>query len=92
MKCTYLPCSGTNGNDTLIERAGDDINDRIYATRGNDLLRAQTSGSDTDVLYGGRDRIEADDEDGTSYEHDRVYGERGTDTCYVDHTREVYSS
>jgi hypothetical protein len=86
-QCTNLPCFGTDGDDTLIERAGDTINDRIYSKPGNDLVRAEIFGSDTDILFGGkgRDRLNVDDGD----KRDDVYGERGTDRCYVDARVEV---
>jgi hypothetical protein len=89
-QCINMPCFGTDGDDTLIERAGDTINDRIYSKPGNDLVRAEIFTNDHDIIFGGmgRDRLNVDDGD----ERDEVYAERGFDRCYVDARVEAENS
>jgi Ca2+-binding RTX toxin-like protein len=81
-QCTGYPCFGTDNDDTLYERGGDGVNDRIYSKPGNDVVRVNAFTNDHDIIFGGmgRDRLNADDGD----ERDEVYGERGFDRCYVD--------
>jgi Ca2+-binding RTX toxin-like protein len=88
--CTGYPCFGGDADDTLYERAGDGVNDRIYSKPGNDVVRVNTFTSDTDIIYAGkgRDRLYARDGD----ERDDLYGERGFDRCYVDARSEVDNS
>jgi Ca2+-binding RTX toxin-like protein len=88
--CTGYPCFGGDADDTLYERAGDGVNDRIYSKPGNDVVRVNTFKSDTDIIFAGmgRDRLYARDGD----ERDDLYGERGFDRCYVDARSEVDNS
>jgi Ca2+-binding RTX toxin-like protein len=89
-QCTDYPCFGTSDGDTLYERGGDGVNDRIYSKPGNDVVRVNTFTSDHDIIFGGlgRDRLNADDGD----ERDEVYGERGFDRCHVDARVEAENS
>lgn len=81
-QCTFRPCEGTNGRDTLYERGGRGVPDTIYGKGGNDRIFADLFGADRDLLYGGPggDRLDAQDGDG----RDRLYGGPGFDVCYVD--------
>ncbi len=86
-QCTGYPCYGTDDADTLYERAGNGVDDRIYSKPGNDIVRVNAFSSDNDIIFGGmgRDTLNADDGD----KRDEVYGERGFDRCYVDNRGEV---
>ena len=86
-QCALRPCEGTDDNDTLWERGGDGISDRIFGLRGNDRINANISTDDRDILYGkqGDDRLNARDGD----RRDTVYGGTGFDVCIVDARREV---
>jgi Ca2+-binding RTX toxin-like protein len=81
-QCTGYPCFGGDDNDTLFERGGNGVGDRIYSKPGNDVVRVNAFKSDTDIIFAGkgRDRLYADDGD----KRDDLYGERGFDRCYVD--------
>jgi Ca2+-binding RTX toxin-like protein len=89
-QCTSYPCFGTDDDDTLYERGGNGVNDRIYSKPGNDIVRVNAFASDHDIIFGGkgRDRLNADDGD----ERDEVYAERGFDRCYVDARVEAENS
>lgn len=86
-QCSNNPCFGTQEADTLYERGGDGVSDRIYGNPENDRIFANTFGNDIDVLFGGlnRDRLNVDDGD----RRDTVFGENGFDTCFVDSASEV---
>ncbi len=89
-QCTGYPCYGTDDADTLFERGGDGVGDRIYSKPGNDVVDVDAFTSDTDIIFAGmgRDTLKADDED----KRDELYGERGFDKCYVDARVEVDNS
>ena len=89
-QCTGYPCFGGDDNDTLFERGGNGVGDRIYSKPGNDVVRVSAFRSDTDIIFAGkgRDRLYARDGD----ERDDLYGERGFDSCYVDARSEVDNS
>ena len=78
--CTSIPCIGTDNNDVLYERIGDD-QDRIRGLDGRDVIDANTFDPDRDVLLGGagRDRLLTNDTD----RFDVANGGRARDTCYV---------
>jgi hypothetical protein len=89
-QCTGYPCFGSIKGDTLFERGGNGVGDRIYSRPGNDVVRVTAFKSDTDIIYAGmgRDRLYARDGD----ERDELEGERGFDRCYVDARVEVHNS
>jgi Ca2+-binding RTX toxin-like protein len=89
-QCTGYPCFGGDDDDTLFERGGNGVGDRIYSKPGNDVVRVNAFTSDTDIIFAGkgRDRLYADDGD----KRDDLYGERGFDRCYVDARVEVDNS
>jgi hypothetical protein len=89
-QCTGYPCFGTDDDDTLYERGGNGVIDRIYSKPGNDIVRVNAFANDHDIIFGGkgRDRLNADDRD----ERDEVYAERGFDRCYVDARVEAENS
>ena len=78
--CPSIPCIGTDNDDVLYERIGDD-QDRIRGLDGRDVIDANTFGPDRDVLLGGasRDRLLTNDTD----RFDVANGGRGRDTCFV---------
>src|SRR5918994_2325397 len=78
--CSNVPCIGTDNDDVLYERIGDD-QDRIRGLDGRDVIDANTFGPDRDVLLGGasRDRLLTNDTD----RFDVANGGRGRDTCFV---------
>jgi hypothetical protein len=69
IQCTSVPCFGTDNNDRIFERKGNDLRDEIYAGRGNDVVDAQDYRSDEDRIFGqaGNDRIRTDDGDGQDF-------------------------
>ena len=77
-----LPCRGTENDDELHEREGNNTRDRILGLDGEDLLDANNYTSDRDVLEGGPrgDRLLSNDGDGA----DAARGGRGSDRCIVD--------
>jgi Ca2+-binding RTX toxin-like protein len=89
-QCTGYPCFGGDDNDTLFERGGNGVGDRIYSKPGNDVVDVDAFSSDTDIIFAGigRDTLKADDGD----KRDDLYGERGFDRCYVDAREEVDNS
>ena len=89
-QCIGYPCFGGDDDDTLFERGGNGVGDRIYSKPGNDVVRVNAFKSDTDIIFAGkgRDRLYARDGD----ERDDLYGERGFDRCYVDARVEVDNS
>jgi hypothetical protein len=77
-----LPCYGGTGDDKILERIGDDKDDRIIARGGGDLILANKYTADTDVVSdgGGSDRINVEDGD----KLDTADGGKGRDICIVD--------
>jgi Ca2+-binding RTX toxin-like protein len=89
--CSSVPCRGTSAADLLKERIGNGKRDVIIGGRGNDRLRANRYGADTDNLDGGRgnDRLNVLDGDF----RDRAVGGPGNDDfCLVDDLPEVSPS
>jgi len=64
--CQDRFCVGTNQDDVIRERIGDNRQDNILAKAGDDVVRAQRFSDDTDLVTGraGDDRIMVDDGDG----------------------------
>ena len=85
-----LPCYGTKGDDKILERIGDEKDDRIIARGGRDLVLANKYTADQDVVSGGGgdDRINVADGD----KLDTANGGKGRDICIVDARREAGSS
>ena len=85
-----LPCYGSTGDDKILERIGDEKDDRIVARGGRDLVLANKYTADTDVVGGGggSDRINVADGDTL----DTANGGKGGDLCIVDARREAGSS
>ena len=81
LPCPSSPCVGTNSDDLIYERPGDNGDD-IFGLKANDLIDANTFLGEKDSLHGqnGRDRLLSNDGDG----RDEVRGGGGTDTCIVD--------
>jgi hypothetical protein len=91
IQCTnVLPCTGSNGDDKILERIGDGKDDQIIARGGGDLVLANKYTADTDVVSGGggSDRINVADGD----KLDEANGGRGGDICIVDARREAGTS
>lgn len=82
LACNKDPCIGTDNDDLMYERAGDNKKDSIFGLKGGDVIDANTFFSDKDALHGqeGRDRLLSNDGDGS----DVVKGGPGKDTCIVD--------
>jgi hypothetical protein len=82
MQCTLYPCYGTGDPDTLYERGGNEVPDKILGRGGGDTIYARAFRADRDLLYGqrGNDLLRSDDGDG----RDEVYGGRGYDRCIID--------
>jgi hypothetical protein len=85
-----LPCTGSKGDDKILERIGDGKHDRIVARGGRDLVLANKYTADTDVVGGGGgdDKINVADGDNL----DTANGGKGRDICIVDARREAGSS
>ena len=85
-----LPCTGSTGDDKILERIGDEKDDRIIAKGGRDLVLANKYTADTDVVSGGggSDRINVADGD----KLDTANGGTGGDRCIVDARREAGTS
>lgn len=85
-----LPCTGTRGDDKILERIGDGKNDRILPVGGDDLVLANKYTNDEDVVTGGggRDRINVADGD----KLDTANGGKGRDLCIVDARKEAGTS
>ena len=85
-----LPCTGSNGDDKMLERIGDGKRDKILPKGGDDLVLANKYTNDEDVVTGGggRDRINVADGDRL----DTANGGRGRDLCIVDARREAGTS
>src|ERR671910_3221430 len=91
IQCTnVLPCTGSQGDDKILERIGDEKDDRIVARGGRDLVLANKYTADTDVVSGnwGSDRINVADGD----KLDTANGGKGGDKCIVDARREAGTS
>src|SRR3954469_13648306 len=82
-----LPCTGSKGDDKILERIGDGKHDRIVARGGRDLVLANKYTADTDVVSGGGgdDKINVADGD----KQDTGNGGKGRDICIVDARREA---
>jgi hypothetical protein len=85
-----LPCTGSNGDDKILERIGDGKNDEIIPKGGDDLVLANKYTADQDVVTGGGgfDRINVADGD----KRDTANGGKGRDICIVDARKEVGTS
>ena len=85
-----LPCTGSSGDDKILERIGDGKDDHIIARGGRDLVLANKYTSDTDVVSGGGgdDKINVAAGD----KLDTANGDKGGDICIVDARREAGSS
>ena len=81
-QCNDIPCRGTENDDQLFERQGNQVRDRIFGLDGEDVIDASTYSRDRDVVEGGPkgDRLSSNDGDG----RDTVRGGRGSDICFVD--------
>jgi hypothetical protein len=75
-----LPCKGTDNDDVLYERIGDN-EDRIFGFDGRDVIDANTFSPDRDVVQGrdGRDRLLTNDTD----KFDLANGGRRRDICII---------
>ncbi len=80
--CDNIPCRGSDNDDELHEREGNNTRDRILGLDGNDLIDANNYTSDRDVLEGGprSDRLLTNDNDRA----DAARGGRGNDRCIID--------
>jgi hypothetical protein len=85
-----LPCTGSNGDDKILERIGDGKNDEIIPKGGDDLVLANKYTADQDVVTGGGgfDRINVADGD----KLDTANGGKGRDICIVDARKEAGTS
>src|SRR5215211_1923264 len=88
IQCTTVPCYGTPQKDTIDERVGDGVRDKIYGYERADTIDASEFTADLDVLYGNRgaDTLITDDGDA----NDTVFGGAGVDTCWVDSGDNAY--
>ena len=77
-----LPCVATGAHQTLFERVGDGVRDKMIAQAGHDHLNAEGYTNDRDVAKGsgGHDSLLVDDGDAL----DAAIGGPGYDTCVVD--------
>ena len=89
IQCAGQPCIGTGGDDLMLERRGNGLNDTIRLRGGDNQVRAQRFTRDRDRVFGsaGYDLIYVNDRD----RHDRIRGGRGDDRCFVDSRVEVVS-
>jgi|SRR5215210_5887881 len=80
--CNERPCEGTQNDDELYERVGNQKDDRILGFDGEDVIEAGTYDRDRDVLEGGKkdDILRTNDGDG----QDIARGGRGSDRCVAD--------
>lgn len=80
--CNSDPCSGSDNDDVLYERADNRLDDTIYGMNGSDDIDANTFRRDEDRLFGGSgsDRLLTNDDDG----RDTIRGGDGRDVCFVD--------
>jgi hypothetical protein len=87
---SVLPCTGSKGDDKILERIGDGKRDEILPKGGDDLVLANKYTEDEDVVTGGGgfDRINVADGDRL----DTANGGRGRDLCIVDARREAGTS
>jgi hypothetical protein len=85
-----LPCYGGTGDDKILERIGDDKDDRIIARGGRDLVLANKYTADTDVVSGGGGSDKINVADGDTL--DTANGGKGGDLCIVDARREASTS
>ena len=85
-----LPCTGSKGDDKILERIGDGKNDEIIPKGGDDLVLANKYTADQDVVTGGGgfDRINVADGD----KRDTANGGKGRDLCIVDARKESGTS
>jgi hypothetical protein len=85
-----LPCTGSKGDDKILERIGDGKQDEIVPLGGGDLVLANKYTDDQDVVKGGGgfDKINVADGD----KLDTANGGKGRDLCIVDARREAGTS
>jgi hypothetical protein len=84
-----LPCTGSKGDDKILERIGDGKPDEIIPKGGDDLVLANKYTNDEDVVKGGGfDRVNVADGDRL----DTANGGRGRDLCIVDARKEAGTS
>jgi hypothetical protein len=85
-----LPCTGSKGDDRILERIGDGKQDEIVPLGGGDLVLANKYTEDQDVVKGGGgfDRINVADGD----KLDTANGGKGRDLCIVDARKEAGTS
>jgi hypothetical protein len=85
-----LPCTGSKGDDRILERIGDGKQDEIVPLGGDDLVLANKYTEDQDVVKGGGgfDRINVADGD----KLDTANGGKGRDLCIVDARKEAGTS
>jgi len=85
-----LPCTGSKGDDKILERIGEGKDDVIVPRGGNDLILAKKYTADKDVVRrgGGDDKINVADGD----KLDTANGGKGRDICIVDARREAGTS
>ena len=85
-----LPCTGSRGDDKMLERIGDGKEDEIVPRVGDDLVLANKYTNDQDLVKGGGgfDRINVADGDRL----DTANGGRGRDFCIVDARSEAGTS
>jgi len=85
-----LPCTGSKGDDKILERVGDGKPDEIVPLGGDDLVLANKYTDDQDVVRGGGgfDRINVADGDRL----DTANGGKGRDFCIVDARKEAGTS
>jgi hypothetical protein len=84
-----LPCTGSKGDDKILERIGDGKQDEIVPL-GGDLVLANKYTNDQDVVKGGGgfDKINVADGD----KLDTANGGKGRDLCIVDARKEAGTS
>jgi hypothetical protein len=84
-----LPCTGSKGDDKILERIGDGKQDEIVPL-GGDLVLAKKYTNDQDVVKGGGgfDKINVADGD----KLDTANGGKGRDLCIVDARKEAGTS
>ena len=82
IQCDDIPCVATGAHQTLFERVGDGVRDKMIAQAGHDHLNAEGYTNDRDVAKGngGHDLLRVNDGDAM----DGAIGGPGYDLCVVD--------